>query len=432
MCAKGATSKGNTIKENFRRTMHPDAQWFGEAGLGLFIHWGISSVHGGIDLSWGMMDEKPWDPDNKMVTTPEKYYALAECFNPDKYNPGKWLRVAKEAGFRYAVMTTKHHDGYAMWPGNYGELGVKQYLPGIDFVDGFAKACRNNGLKVGFYYSPPDWYYNRKYMSFHYGSGNQERYPDRKHYNMRHEVIEEIPAKSEGFDKAYKKYIYNQIIELLTQYGKIDILWFDGGPEAISFDEIRKLQPGIVVNPRMHRYGDFTTPECSMPESKIDGWWELCDIWPNGGWGYSEGHENYRSMAWMLSRLTKVRGWAGNYLINVSPRPDGDMPDVYYERMRELVDWMKHSGESIFGTESGPYPERSNVPLTAKKAQWYLHLSPDFIEDILLTEVKKPDSVKLLRTGESIDYKLADDQLTITVPAKLRTESLDTIKVEWR
>ena len=133
-------------KENFQRTTHPDAQWFGEAGFGLFIHWGISSVHGGIDLSWGMMDEKPWDPENKHVIPAEEYYKLAEHFKPDKYNPDKWLKAAKEVGIRYAVMTTRHHDGYAMWPSDYGELGVKKCLPGVDFVDGFAKACRNNDL----------------------------------------------------------------------------------------------------------------------------------------------------------------------------------------------------------------------------------------------------------------------------------------------
>ena len=338
-------------KENFQRTTHPDAQWFGEAGLGLFIHWGISSVHGGIDLSWGMIDEKPWDPGNKHVITPEEYYKLAERFNPDSYDPDKWLRYAKEAGFRYAVMTTRHHDGYAMFPSDYGELGVKQYLPGVDFVDGYVRACRNNNLKVGFYYSPPDWFYNRNYMSFHYGSGDQARFPERKHYNMRHEVIDTIPARPKGFDEDYKAYIHGQIVELLTRYGKIDVLWFDGGPEAISFDEIRDLQPGIVVNPRMHGYGDFATPECEMPENRLDGWWELCDIWPNGGWGYDKGHENYKSIGWMLSRLTKVRGWGGNYLINVSPRPSGEMPDVYYQRMSELTEWMKHNSESIFGVQ---------------------------------------------------------------------------------
>ena len=155
-------------KGNFRRTNHPDAQWFGEAGFGLFIHWGISSAHGGVDLSWGMMDEKPWDPSNSHVITPNEYYQLAERFKPDGYDPDKWLKAAKEAGFRYVVMTTRHHDGYAMWQSEYGTLGVKQYLPEVDFVEGYVEAARKNDLKVGFYYSPPDWYYNRRYMSFHY------------------------------------------------------------------------------------------------------------------------------------------------------------------------------------------------------------------------------------------------------------------------
>lgn len=427
------TSDEIITRENFQRTTHPDAQWFGEAGLGLFIHWGISSAHGSIDLSWGMMDDKPWswDSNKEDVVTPEEYYKLAERFKPDKYAPEKWLKAAKEAGFRYAVMTTRHHDGYAMWPSNYGELGVKKYLPGVDFVDGYAKACRNSGLKLGFYYSPPDWYYNRHYMSFHYGSTNQDRFPGRKHYNMRHEVMDTIPARPAGFDADYKAYIHGQVVELLTRYGKIDVLWFDGGPEAINFSEIRKLQPGIVVNPRMHGYGDFRTPECEMPNAKLDDWWELCDIWPHGGWGYDKRHENYSSTGWMLSRLTKVRGWGGNYLINAGPRPTGEMPDVYYQRLRELAEWMKYGGESIFGVRPGPHPEKSNVPVTVRDDRWYLHVSPDFKDAVVLTGINKPKSVKLLKIGAGIVCKFADGHLTINIPPDSRTELVDVVVVDW-
>ncbi|OGV72145.1 MAG: hypothetical protein A3K19_26535 [Lentisphaerae bacterium RIFOXYB12_FULL_65_16] len=220
-----------TTKETFQRTSHPDAQWFGDAGLGLFIHWGISSVHGGVDLSRGMMADKPWDPNAKpgvSLATPEEYFALAKSFTPDKYDPDKWLSAAREAGFRYAVMTTKHHDGFAMWPSEVGKFGVKQYLPGVDLVKGFIDACRKNDLKVGLYYSPPDWHFNRNYMSFHYGSGDQKRFPGRKHFGLKHEVIDAIPSKPVGFDDAHRAYVRAQVQELLTRYGKIDVIWFDG------------------------------------------------------------------------------------------------------------------------------------------------------------------------------------------------------------
>ncbi len=118
-----------TTRESFRRTTNPDAQWFGDAGLGLFVHWGISSVHGGIDLSWGMIANKPWDQNAKhpeSLCTPEEYFGLAKRFHPDGFNPNSFLKSAKEAGFRYAVMTTRHHDGFAMWPSDAGVSGVKQ------------------------------------------------------------------------------------------------------------------------------------------------------------------------------------------------------------------------------------------------------------------------------------------------------------------
>lgn len=147
-------------KEKYERTQHPNAQWFGKAALGLFIHWGISSVHGGGDISWMMM-ANCGSNSGKATLTPTDYYALADRFHPEKYDPDKWIHAAAEAGFTYAVLTTKHHDGYAMWPSAFGEIGVRKSLPGRDLVRPFVKACRKYGLKVGLYYSPPDWYYNR-------------------------------------------------------------------------------------------------------------------------------------------------------------------------------------------------------------------------------------------------------------------------------
>ena len=324
--------------EPFVRTAHPDAQWFGSAGLGLFIHWGISSVHGGIDISWGMMANTPWDAHlaNRNKITPEEYFGLADRFAPEQYDPDRWLAPAAKAGFTYAVMTTRHHDGYAMWPSEHGSFGTKTHLGGRDLVQPYVEACRRNGLKVGLYYSPPDWYWNRQYMTFNYKSRKKAHSPDQPEFGLRHEVVT-IPAKPAGWDARYQAYVRAQVIELLTRY-QPDLLWFDGGPNVISIEEIREYNPGIVVNPRMHGYGDFKTPECRMPEAPIDGWWELCEIWPACGWGYEiEDGEKYKSLEWFLGRLRQVRKWNGNYLINVAPRPDGSLPDAYYARIAELT-----------------------------------------------------------------------------------------------
>ncbi len=325
-------------RNQYVRTAHPDAQWFGSAGLGLFIHWGISSVHGGIDISWGMMANTPWDAHlgNRNKIAPEEYFQLADRFAPDRYDPERWLAPAAKAGFAYAVMTARHHDGYAMWPSEQGAFGTRTHLRGRDMVQPYVEACRRNGLKVGLYYSPPDWYWNRQYMSFNYGSFADGRSPDRPEFGLRHEPTT-IPPKPKGWDERYQDYIREQVVELLMRYNP-DLLWFDGGPAVMSIADIRRFNPGIVVNPRMHGYGDFKTPECAMPDGPIDDWWELCEIWPECGWGYeATGGERFRSLDWFLGRLRQVRKWNGNYLINIGPRPDGSLPNAYYERVAELT-----------------------------------------------------------------------------------------------
>jgi alpha-L-fucosidase len=413
-------------------TAHPDAQWFGNAGLGLFLHWGIASVHGGIDISWGMMADTTWDARlaNRNKITPEQYFRLAERFNPDKYDPSKWLRAARETGFRYAVLTTRHHDGYAMWPSDFGDFGVRQHLGGRDLVRPFVEACRAEGLKVGLYYSPPDWYYHRQYMSFRFGSDDQARFPGRKHYGLRHEPIDRLPPEPAGFDEAYRAYVRGQVVELLTSYGRIDVLFFDGGPPVISIDEIRTLQPGIVVNPRMHGQGDYETPECRPPAARPQGWWERCDIWNRGGWGYAS--EDYKPTAEVLAILAETRAWGGNLLINCGPRPTGEMPDLYYARLRELKAWCEHSGEAVFDTQGGLWPERSNVPVTVKAKAWYLHFIGSRVQAAQVTDVDRPAEAKLLRTGEAVPFGHQDRRLNVMLPQSGRTGLDDVVKVTWR
>jgi alpha-L-fucosidase len=415
------------MADEFKRTQHPDAQWFGNAGLGLFLHWGIASVHGNLELSWAMMANVPWQKDPKTMLTPEEYFKLAERFQPDKYDPDRWLRAAKAMGCAYAVLTTRHHDGFALWPSSYGDFSTLNYLQGRDLVKPFVEACRKNGLKVGLYYSPPDWHYNRDYMSFNYAGGKD---PSAPWFDVRHEAVEP-PKKPAGWDARYKAYIKGQVEELLTKYGKIDVLWFDGGSNAISIDRIRELQPGIVINNRMHGYGDFVTPEWNLPEQPpAAGWWENCASWI-GGWGY-KANEWHQSAAWMLTRLIQVRAWGGNLLINVGPRPNGELPDVTYARMKEVAGWMRHSRESVFGTSAGPWPSPCNVPVTVNGNVWYLHALPEFKDAIVVTGVEKPARVALLRTGRDLDYTLADGRLEVRIPDSLRTSLPDVVRVQWQ
>ena len=426
-------------------TVHPQAQWFPKASLGLFIHWGIASVHGNLDLSWAMIANTPWDAAaggaNKL--TPEAYWKLAERFKPELFDPDKWIAAAAAAGFQYAVMTTMHHDGYTLWPSRYGDFGVQTYLPGRDLVGEFVQACRRHGLKVGLYYSPPDWRFDRQYMSFNFRNfGNtpaaQSGANEFPALDQRHQptVVSAPPA---DHAQLRRKMFHGRVEELLTRYGHIDLLWFDGGAHDNELrDRARALQPHLVINSRSCD-GDFDCTECELPEQRPTGWFETCHCWQscdilraNGAvldvWGYLAG-EKFKSTAWMLGALSLLRGWGANLLVNVGPRPDGQLPDVVYERLAETAQWMAHSRRSVIGVE--PCPDlRCEVPVTADARSLYVHLTPGHSGKIDLVPIDKPQSVRLLRTGLAVPYTWDDQTLHLEVPADQRTSLVDVVMVE--
>lgn len=437
---------------------HPGTQWFPSAGLGMIIHWGISSVNGGLDISWGMVKDTNWDTDyegrNKIV--PRDYFRLAEDFNPAQYDPDRWFQAAAAAGFKYAVLTTRHCDGYSLWPSKFGNLGTKTHMGGRDLIQPYVDACRKNGLKVGFYYSPYDWYFNREYMAFdlkNMALGSSEKNTQKLVYNLDHQLsILQTPSPEHEAD--FRAYERGQIIELLTNYGKIDIIWIDGVPAAISADEMRELQPGIIVG--RWSEGDFETPECQLPKQKPARWWEGCFIWNYHSWGYQKP-DGYNPTGWMLHLLAHCRTWGGNLLINCAPTPDGTMPDSYYARMAELADWMKWAAVSIYDVEAGPFLEQSDVPVTVRGNCWYLHLlcpedddkgtswflhlvNPKYPRREYVLQAKKavldqitntPKSVRLLKTGEEIDFQLNKQKLSIHLPEDKCTLLDDVVVIEW-
>lgn len=311
-------------------TNHPDAQWFPKAGFGLFMHWGISAVDGDLDISWGMMKDFQYSP---RVTTPEDYFALAEKFNPHRWDPDKILKAAKEAGMRYAVLTTRHHDSYALWPSDYGSFNTGVYMDGRDLVGEYVDACRKNGIKVGLYYSPPDFYSGRRYMEF--GGWYKDKEPTPEVMNEYIKII----AKG-------------QIRELLTRYGKIDLIWFDGvWQELYTYEELLELQPGIVIG--RGKDSHFDSIECTLPteelyQNKLKGnWWECCHEL-NNSWGYTSADEwHLKSAETIIDWLKLVRGYEGNLLLNIGPDGNGKLPDLAYTRLKEIGEFIKNNPDIL-------------------------------------------------------------------------------------
>lgn len=450
-------------------SLHPGAQWYPDAGLGLFIHWGLSSVKN-MDISWPMIPGRPL-VDKKLdsaeiqrivtqkdynlngkkpAITPNKYWAMAKSFNPQHYNPDEWIRAAKAAGFTYAVLTTRHHEGFAMWPSAYGDFSTSNYMGGKDLIKPFVEACRKYGLKIGLYYSPPNWYFDREYMSFLYGRvyTNNPGLP-KVDGDLNPVTIQHTAAETRAHQEAYAAMVKGQIEELLTKYGQIDLLWFDGrapipnGANAITQEEIRKLQPGIVMNPRMHGKGDFITFERNPPaKDPGDTWAEFCNTWTNS-WANSNT-QPFRSNAFALGEFVAARAWGVNYLLGVGPTADGIFPEAVYKNMKVVQDWMNANSKSVKQVQQLPPGEEASVPATAKGNSRFLFAIPRFknnskydedrlpAEDITLTikTTGRPKSVSLLASGKTLSFTYENNTVSVQLPAAVRTPLVDVVTVE--
>jgi alpha-L-fucosidase len=441
-----AAALGQAKQKASSANTHPDAQWFPEAGLGLFIHWGIASTRGTGDLSWAMMADKPW---RDTTVTPKAYYATIGDWKPDHVDYDAMLAAAKKAGFTYAVMVTKHHDGFTLWPSEAGDLGTEHSFGGRDFVREFTDACRKQGLKVGLYYSPPDWWFDRAYKNFNYAG--------KPALDMDHQPVT-LPPKPADHDARRVALVRTQVTELLTHFGKIDLLWFDGGWGEIPNGEVRRLQPGIVVNKRNGGRGDYGDSEVTLPATRFQGWFETCaTCWPSRKWAYTEAY-GFDTAALALTKLALLRAWGGNLLANVGPKGDGTVPAQALACWADMEKWMSHSRESVIGTRSGPWPEEANLPVTTREGAAYLHFLPVLPErypntpadekkyartkEILpalpapvATAVWKnaprPQRVVLLRTGQELPFRYEDATLTVPLPPEFRDNGIvDVVKVE--
>ncbi|RPD40014.1 glycoside hydrolase [Chitinophaga barathri] len=460
---------GMADEKKSAHSTHPDAQWYPDASLGLFIHWGLSSVKD-MDISWPMIPGRPlatktldsaelarvvaqkdYNLNGKPpLITPNEYWAMAKDFNPQQYNPEEWIKAAKAVGFTYAVLTARHHEGFALWPSAYGDFDTKTFMGGKDLIKPFVDACHKYGMKVGLYYSPPNWYFDRDYMTFLYYRGYQAN-PGLPQVDgdLNPRKNTHTPEEIKRHQAAYGAMVKGQVEELMTRYGKIDLLWFDGkapipnGANVITQEEIRKLQPGIVMNPRMHGKGDFITFERNPPkEDPGDTWAEFCNTWTNS-WANSNT-QPLRSNAFALGEFVSARAWGVNYLLGVGPTKEGIFPEAMYTNMKVVQGWMEKNGVSVKNVDQLPAGETASVPATSKGKLCYLFVLHQFknngkyeqdrlpAEDVTITlkTAAKPRSIKMLASGEKLNYTYNNQEISVTVPASKRTNLVDVVRVE--
>lgn len=448
---------------------NPGAQWYRNGNMGLFIHWGIASVTG-VELSWGMLRdscELKCTPENADVWPVEKYYAQAGRFNPDHFDPDTWLAAAKKAGMTYAVLTTRHHDGYALWPSAYGDLNTKNYMGGRDLVGEYVAACRRQGMKVGFYYSPLDWHFCPEgYPWAGYPRGDKDftySFISKQKGMPRPEGAPYSAEMQHIFDTYFYPYVKGQVRELMTRYGKIDLIWWDGfdWPNGLDVHKeellgmVRELQPQIVINPRYdtwgsgYKGGDYATVEGAMakhrPEAAV---WERCANL-RGYWGYTPTipDDQGQSPAGVIEEYARIRTWGGNSLPNIGPKPDGTLPQYFYDLCDALAEWRSCNGEAFDGTSSGPYPEQSSRPVTTRGEDiWYVLSDPvkypwrwskemkvpQPVDKIIeLKSGRKVKSATLLKSGEPVDVSVKGDAVTLNIPANKADTMQDVVKVCW-
>jgi len=376
----------------------------------------------------------------------ENYIAQASDFHPKHYDPNLWMEAAAKAGFRYAVFTVRHHDGYSLWPSAHGDFSTKEHMGGRDLIRPYVEACRKHGLKVGLYYSPGNWLFNPKgwpYLGYPLAKTDfRYRRPERTLGVPRYTT--DPPAKLQQHFEVLYAYVKGQLTELLTNYGKIDLLWWDGydwprgidihGPETDAW--VRKLQPGIVTNDRYRLWsnkptlGDFSTEfENRNPEQPPEGAWEQCEA-VCGTWSYGGPELVCKGTGYILERMIRNRAWHGNYIPSFGPRADGTMAPEFYNRCAEMAAWMRHSGESVRGTGPIKNLSLSSAPVTRTGETWYVHLL-GYERSAEIRPQRRLLSATRLSTGQPMQVEQDGCVTRVTLPIGLRSELDEVVKLQF-
>jgi len=382
-------------------------EWFGNAKLGIFIHWGIYAVRG-VSESWSFYNEYlPYD----------EYMSQAKGFTAKNYDPKAWVDLIKESGAQYTVITTKHHDGMALWDTKAGELSMKKCTPAKrDLITPFAKEVRSHGLKLGLYYSLLDW--------------SNENYPNKTKNQKRY------TNDPQRWDK-FVKFNMAQLSELSNEFNP-DLFWFDGDWEQTAeawhssdiIKLLRKKNPNVIVNSRIQGYGDYATPEQGIPVTRLSAeYWELCQT-INDSWGYQPTDQNFKSPYQVLRTFCDCLSNGGNLLLDIGPREDGTIPQEEVDVLKELGRWTHKHAEAIYGTRAGipAYCFQGYNALNKDGDILYLYIPyrPNGCVEVkgLLNRVNR---VWVVGNGTMLNYKIYNKAYWSSTPGNLYIDVPDSV-----
>lgn len=404
--------------------------WFDKAKLGIFIHWGIYAVKG-VTESWSFYTGDIGYDD---------YMSQLDGFTAEKYDPVQWAKLFKRAGAKYAVLTTKHHDGVALWDTKASELNVVKKTPaGRDLIAPYTEAMRDEGIKVGLYFSHLDWNHP-DYACIHPKSSE---WWATNRYTAPPEGCADDMNKWNRFLEFHKK----QLTELLTNFGKIDLMWFDGVWERTSeqwkFKEMReyikKLSPETIVNERIGEYGDYKCPEVGVPTVPPKGRWELCYTM-NDSWGYNENDKNYKSLRQIVRVFTECIGGGGNLLLDVGAKADGTICEEQTKLLEGLGDWISGVEEAIYptgrGLPAGLFYGATTISDDRKNLYLFVYDIP--VEGICVKGIKNDiKDIKVLGADKTLNWKKfsgfldVPGELWIDIPKDLLSDVCTVVKVSF-
>ena len=435
-CLFGAQTPRNPapVASAVESTEHHTArvQWFNEARFGMFIHWGIYSVPAGEWQGKEVRGIGEWIFNHGKIPVAD-YKAFAKDFTAAKYDPKAWAALAKEAGVKYVVLTAKHHEGFALYDSAASDWNaVKASGAKRDLIAPLAEAVRAEGLKFGLYYSQSQDWGNRGGSVM-----TRDKGPEKGKWD---------PAQKGDFDEYLKTISLPQVKEILTRY-QPSVIWWDTACDmtterAKPFAEaLAKLSPDIISNNRLGGgyMGDTKTPEQNIPPRGFPGeMFEVC-MTMNDTWGYKKMDNKWKSVHEILRNLSDISSKGGNFLLNVGPTAEGEIPQASIDRLKEVGRWMAINGEAIYATQAGPFQKRLSWGRVTQKANakggaaLYLHVWewPKDGKLLLPTVQQKPVAARILKGGASVASELSAEGLTVNLPGEATDPDVSMVVLEF-